>query len=55
MPKTPRQKRNPTVVIRLGSSGKLVVWSGETFNVSNGDAASLTTVASNICGLCNIA
>lgn len=54
MAKEPRRKRNPVVTIRLGSCGKLVAWQGQTFNVSNGDDASLTQVANNISAICNI-
>lgn len=54
MAKEPRRKRNPTVTIRLGSCGKLVIWAGAEFNVSNGDDASLTQVANNISDVCGI-
>lgn len=54
MPKAPRRKAQPTVVIRMGSGGKVVMWEGETFNVTNGDDKSLSTVSANIAGLCGI-
>ncbi len=59
LPKNAGTKRNwrakpATVTILLGAGTTTIVHEGQRYDATNGDQASMTTVAANICQLCGI-